>query len=121
LLAARLSSTRSVSSGLPFLDVPARACGLHLQTIRLVVAFLVATSGATLVVAPLLPRPSIRLMPISIARAHAVGMSYGALAVPRAMTARFPPRWAAGGVGWWIAAGRRRDYRADFTIGHTVA
>jgi hypothetical protein len=109
---------------LPFLTCLLALAELHLQTIRLVVAFLVGHIGATLVVAAALAAAvEFGWMPISIARAHDVGMSYGALAVLGAMTAAIPARWRRAWVGWWIAAGLASAIiGADFTdAGHTIA
>src|SRR6202011_4126443 len=86
----------------PFLTCLLALAELHLRTIRLIVAFLVGHIGATLVVgAALAASVEFGWMPISIARASDVGMSYGALAVLGAMTAAIPPRWRPAWVGWW--------------------
>jgi hypothetical protein len=109
---------------LPFLTCLLALAELHLRTIRLVVAFLVGHIGATLVVAAALAAAiEFGWLPISIARASDVGMSYGALAVLGAMTAAIPSRWRAPWVGWWIAAGLASAIiGGDFTdAGHTVA
>lgn len=95
-----------------------------MRTIRLVIAFLVGHIGATLVVAAALAcAVEFGWLPISIARASDVGMSYGALAVLGAMTAAIPSRWRPAWVGWWISAGvTSAIIGADFTdAGHTVA
>lgn len=109
---------------LPFLTCLLALAELHLRTIRLVVAFLVGHIGATLVVAGALAT-SIELgwLPLSIAHASDVGMSYGALAVLGAMTAAIPARWRPAWIGFWIAAGvSSAIIGADFTdAGHTVA
>lgn len=109
---------------LPFLTCLLALAELHLQTIRLVIAFLVGHIGATLVVAAALASAvEFGWLPISISRASDVGMSYGALAVLGAMTAAIPRRWRPAWVGWWVSAGLASAIiGADFTdAGHTVA
>jgi len=109
---------------LPFLTCLLALAELHLRTIRLIVAFLVGHIGATLVVAAALAAAvEFGWLPISIARASDVGMSYGALAVLGAMTAAMPQRWRPAWVGWWVSAGLASAILgADFTdAGHTVA
>ncbi|MGA7051650.1 MAG: rhomboid-like protein, partial [Mycobacterium sp.] len=109
---------------LPFLTCLLVLAELQLHTIRLMVAFLVGHVGATLVVAVALAAAvEFGWLPVSIARANDVGMSYGALAVLGAMTATLPRRWRPAWVGWWIAAATiAAIVGADFTdVGHTVA
>src|SRR6201996_4869379 len=109
---------------LPFLTCLLALAVLHFRTIRLVVAFLVGHIGATLVVAAALAAAvEFGWLPVSVARASDVGMSYGALAVLGAMTAVIPPRWRAAWVGWWISVGLAAAIiGGDFTdAGHTVA
>jgi len=109
---------------LPFLTCLLALAELHLRTIRLIVAFLVGHIGATLVVAAALAAAvEFGWLPVSIARASDVGMSYGALAVLGAMTAAIPQRWRPAWVGWWVAAGLASAIiGADFTdAGHTIA
>jgi len=109
---------------LPFLACLLALAELHLRTIRLVVAFFVGHIGATLVVAAALAAAiEVGWMPLSVARASDVGMSYGALAALGAMTAAMPRRWRPAWIGWWVAAGLASAViGADFTdAGHTVA
>jgi hypothetical protein len=109
---------------LPFLTCLLALAELHLRTIRLVVAFLVGHIGATLVVAAALAAAvEFGWLPISVARASDVGMSYGALAVLGAMTAAIPERWRPAWIGWWVSAGLASAIiGADFTdAGHTIA
>jgi len=109
---------------LPFLTCLLVLAELQLRSIRLMVAFLVGHIGATLVVAvALVAAIEIGWLPVSIARASDVGMSYGALAVLGALTATLPPRWRPAWVGWWIAAAMTAAVvGGDFTdAGHTVA
>src|ERR1700740_3213173 len=89
-----------LSFWLPFLTCLLALAELHLRTIRLVVAFLVGHVGATLVVAAALAAAvEFGWLPISVARASDVGMSYGALAVLEAMTAAIPERWRPAWIG----------------------
>jgi hypothetical protein len=109
---------------LPFLTCLLVLAELQLRTIRLMLAFLVGHIGATLVVAAALATAiEFGWLPVSIARASDVGMSYGALAVLGALTATLPPRWRPAWIGWWIAAAiTAAIVGADFTdAGHTVA
>jgi hypothetical protein len=109
---------------LPFLTCLLVLAELQLRTVRLMVAFLVGHVGATLVVAVALAAAvKFGWLPVSIARASDVGMSYGALAVLGALTATLPPRWRAAWAGWWIAAAITATIvGGDFTdAGHTVA
>jgi hypothetical protein len=109
---------------LPFLTCLLALAELHLRTIQLVVAFVVGHIGATLVVAAALAGAiEFGWLPISIARASDVGMSYGALAVLGAMTAAIPARWRPAWIGWWVSAGLASAILgADFTdAGHTIA
>jgi hypothetical protein len=128
-LATLLGSAFVVDAGpiyfwLPFLTCLLVLAELQLRTIRLMVAFLVGHVGATLVVAAALAAAvQFGWLPVSIARASDVGMSYGALAVLGALTATLPRRWRPAWVGWWIAAAITAAIMgADFTdAGHTVA
>src|SRR5271156_4774279 len=109
---------------LPFLTCLLVVAELQLHTVRLIVAFLVGHIGATLVVAAALAvAVEIGWLPISVARASDVGMSYGALAVLGALTTTLPRRWRPVWVGWWIAAAITAAIMGgDFTdAGHTVA
>jgi hypothetical protein len=109
---------------LPFLTCLLVLAELQLRTIRLMVAFLVGHIGATLVVAVALAGAiEFGWLPVSIARASDVGMSYGALAVLGALTGTLPARWRPAWVGWWIAAAiTAAIVGGDFTdAGHTVA
>ena len=97
---------------------------LHWRTIRLMVAFEIGHIGATLVVAVALAAAiEFGWLPVSIARASDVGMSYGALAVLAALTGTLPPRWRPAWIGWRIAAAMTAAIiGGDFTdAGHTVA
>lgn len=109
---------------MPFLACLLALAELHLRSMRLMVAFLVGHIGATLVVvAALAAAIELGWMPVSIARASDVGMSYGALAVIGALTATIPRRLRPAWIGWWISAGLISGVvGGDFTnAGHAVA
>src|SRR5271163_369612 len=126
-LATLIGSALVVDAGpiyfwLPFLTCLLVLAELQLRTIRLMLAFLVGHIGATLVVAVALAAAvEFGWLPVSIARASDVGMSYGALAVLGALTTTLPRRWRPVWVGWWIAAAITAAIMgADFTdAGHT--
>jgi hypothetical protein len=128
-LGTLLGSALVVDAGPLYFWLPLLTCllalaELHLSTIRLVVAFLVGHIGATLVVAAALAGAiEFGWLPISIAHASDVGMSYGALAVLGAMTAALPERWRPAWIGWWVSAGLASAILgADFTdAGHIIA
>jgi hypothetical protein len=91
---------------------------------RLAVVFVTGHIGATLLVAcGLTTAIELHWLPLKIARASDVGVSYGAVAVLGALTAALPRRWRPIWIGWWvpvaIAAALLGD---DFTdVGHAVA
>lgn len=89
----------------------------------LVVAFAVGHIGATLIVAAGLAA-ALRAgwLPMSVARASDVGVSYGAVCVLGALTASIPSRWRAVWIGWWLGVAVVAAVGADFTaFGHILA
>ena len=73
---------------------------------RVLVTFAIGHVGATLIVtAGLAAAIHVGWLPISVARASDVGISYGAVAVLGALTAAIPSRWRPAWVGWWLAVG----------------
>ena len=73
---------------------------------RVLVTFAIGHVGATLIVtAGLAAAIHVGWLPISVARASDVGISYGAVAVLGALTAGIPSRWRPAWVGWWLAVG----------------
>jgi hypothetical protein len=92
---------------------------------RMVVAFVIAHVGATMLVAAgLVAALAAGLTSWSIANVTDVGMSYGAVGVLGALTAAIPSGWRATWIGWWlaVAAGSILSPDADFTnAGHAVA
>jgi hypothetical protein len=89
----------------------------------LILAFAVGHIGATLLVAVgLAVAIGAGWLPISVAHASDVGISYGALAVLGALTTVIPPRWRQAWIGWWLGTGLVAASGADFTaVGHLLA
>lgn len=89
----------------------------------LILAFAVGHVGATLLVAVgLAVAIGARWLPISVAHASDVGVSYGALAVLGALTTVIPPRWRPAWIGWWLGTALVAASWADFTaVGHLLA
>ncbi|MCV7402880.1 hypothetical protein H7K24_22380 [Mycobacterium fragae] len=91
---------------------------------RVAAVFVTGHIGATLVVAAgITAAIEFGWLPLSIARASDVGMSYGAVAVLGALTAALSARWRPAWIGWWVPAGiAAAVLGADFTdVGHAVA
>jgi hypothetical protein len=91
---------------------------------RVLITFTLGHVGATLIVAAgLATAIEIGWLPISLARASDVGISYGAVAVLGALTAAIPPRWRPAWIGWWLPVGLLVVCtNSDFTnAGHVVA
>ncbi len=89
----------------------------------LLIAFAIGHIGATLLVAIWLTfAVEAGLLPISIAHATDVGVSYGAVSVVGALTASIPSRWRTAWIGWWLGSAVMVASTADFTaIGHVLA
>jgi hypothetical protein len=63
-------------------------------------------------------------VPVSIARASDVGISYGAVCVVGALTASIPSRWRQIWIGWWLGTTAMVAWAADFdftAVGHVLA
>jgi hypothetical protein len=90
---------------------------------RLILAFAVGHVGATLLVAVgLAVAIGAGWLPISVAHASDVGISYGAVAVLGALTTVIPPRWRPAWIGWWLGMALVAASGADFTaVGHLLA
>lgn len=91
---------------------------------RVLITFTLGHIGATLIVAAgLAAAVDIGWLPISVARATDVGISYGAAAVLGALTAAIPARWRPAWMGWWLSVGLLVVCAGvDFTdAGHFVA
>jgi hypothetical protein len=89
----------------------------------LVLTFAVGHVGATLLVALWLTVAVAQgWLPISIARATDVGVSYGAVCVLGALTASIPARWRPAWIGWWLGIAVGAAFASDFTgVGHVLA
>src|ERR1700731_2097014 len=91
---------------------------------RLAVVFVTGHVGATLLVAVgLTAAIEFGWLPVSIARASDVGVSYGAVAVLGALTGAVPRAWRPAWIGWWLPIGiASAALGDDFTdVGHCVA
>ena len=115
-------------SGAIYVWLPGLVCLLALGELiwrsrGLVVAFAVGHIGATLIVAVgLAAALEAGWLPMSVARASDVGVSYGAVCVLGALTASIPPRWRAVWIGWWLGVAVAAASGADFTaFGHILA
>ncbi len=111
-----------------YLWLPGLVCLLALGELiwrsrGLLITFAVGHIGATLIVAGgLIAAVKTGWLPISVARASDVGISYGAMCVVGALTASIPWRWRPAWAGWWIGIALVATVGADFTaIGHILA
>lgn len=112
-----------------YLWLPGLVCLLALGEIiwrgrGLVVTFAVGHVGATLLVAVgLVAAVETGRLPMSVARASDVGVSYGAVCVLGALTASIPSRWRPAWIGGWLGtAVTATTLGEDFTaFGHIVA
>jgi hypothetical protein len=111
-----------------FVWLPGLVCLLALGELiwrskGLVIAFAVGHIGATVVVAVgLAAALEAGWLPMSLARASDVGISYGAVCVLGALTASIPARWRSTWVGWWLGIAVTATWGADFTaFGHILA
>jgi Rhomboid-like protein len=88
-----------------------------------ILAFAVGHVGATLLVAVgLVVAIGAGWLPISVAHASDVGISYGAAAVLGGLTTVIPRRWRPAWIGWWLATALVAASTADFTaVGHLLA
>lgn len=111
-----------------FVWLPALVCLLALGELiwrswGLLITFAVGHIGATLIVAAgLAAEVEARWLPISVARATDVGVSYGAVCVLGALTASLPSRWRPAWIVGWLGTTVTAAVGADFTaIGHILA
>jgi len=114
--------------GAVYIWLPGLVCLLALGELiwrskGLVVAFAVGHIGATLIVAAgLATALEAGLLPMSVARASDVGVSYGAVCVLGALTTSIPSRWRAVWIGWWLGVAVVAAMGGDFTaFGHIFA
>ena len=128
-VATLVGSVFVTSDGFIYVWLPGLICLLALAELfwrsrRLIVAFGLGHIGATLIVGVGLAA-AIRFgwLPISVAHASDVGISYGAMAVLGALTVVIPPRWRPAWVGWWLVVALLAVFAGDdFTnAGHLVA
>jgi hypothetical protein len=128
-VATLVGSLFVTSSGFIYVWLPGLICLLALAELfwrsrRLILAFGLGHIGATLVVAAGLAA-AIRFgwLPISMANASDVGISYGAMAVLGTLTVVIPARWRPGWIGWWLGVALLAVVAGDdFTnVGHLVA
>jgi Rhomboid-like protein len=91
----------------------------------LLIAFTVGHIGATLLVAVgLIAAIKAGWVPISVAHASDVGVSYGAVCVLGALTASIPARWRPVWIGWWLGITVTAAWAAEFDftgVGHVLA
>jgi hypothetical protein len=111
-----------------YLLLPGLVCLLALGELvwrgrGLILAFAVGHVGATLLVAVgLAAAIGAGWLPISVAHASDVGISYGAAAVLGGLTFVIPPRWRPVWIGWWLGTALVTASGADFTaVGHLLA
>lgn len=128
-LGTLLGSAFVIDAGPMYWWLPGLVCLLALAELlwhagRLALTFAVGHIGATLLVAVgLTAAVKFGWLPLSIARASDVGMSYGAVAVLGALSASIPRTWRPAWIGWWVAVGvAAAAVGGDFTdAGHAVA
>src|ERR1700742_2581070 len=73
------------------------------RSVGLLIAFTVGHIGATLLVAVgLVAAVKAGWVPISVAHATDVGVSYGAVCILGALTASIPARWRPAWISWWL-------------------
>ena len=90
----------------------------------LVLTFTLGHIGATLIVAAGLASAIwLGWLPVSVAHASDVGISYGAVAIVGALVAAMPTGWRPAWIGWWLGVGLVVVVVGhDFTdIGHMIA
>jgi hypothetical protein len=89
----------------------------------LLVTFAVGHVGTTLLVALWLTVAVAEgWLPLSVALASDVGVSYGAVCVLGALTAAIPSRWRPTWIGWWLGIAVGAAFARDFTgVGHLLA
>jgi hypothetical protein len=117
------------AEGHTYLLLPGLVCLLALaellwRSTRVLQAFVLGHVGATLVVAVgLAAAIDLGWLPLSVANASDVGLSYGAVAVLGTLTAAVPTRWRPAWLtGWLTVAAVMVVSGAGFTaVGHAVA
>jgi hypothetical protein len=127
-LGTLVGSAFVTDDGYIYVLLPGLVCLLALGELvwrsgHLVLAFALGHVGATLIVAAgLAVAIEAGWLPMSIAHASDVGVSYGAAGVLGALMAVIPRRWQPAWAGWWLAVALVGGSVADFTgVGHAVA
>lgn len=128
-LATLFGSAFVTDAGPIWFWLPGLVCLLALAELtwrsgRLALVFVTGHVGATLLVAGgLTAAIELGWLPLSIARASDVGVSYGAVAVLGALTAAIPPQWRPAWICWWLPiAITSAALGEDFTdVGHSIA
>lgn len=128
-LVTLIGSAFVTAEGPMWVWLPGLVCLLALAELlwrsrRVLITFALGHVGATLVVAAgLATAIEAGWLPITVARATDVGISYGAAAVLGTLTAAIPTRWRPAWIGWWLSLGLLMVcLGTDFTnTGHFVA
>jgi hypothetical protein len=117
-------------SGDVYAWLPGLVCLLALgeliwRSTGLLIALTVGHIGATLLVAVgLVAAIKAGWLPISVAHADDVGISYSAVGVLGALTASIPSRWRPIWIAWWLGLTLAAAWAADFdftAVGHVLA
>ncbi|MDH6193974.1 hypothetical protein M2272_000595 [Mycobacterium frederiksbergense] len=124
-----LGSAFVTAEGYTYLLLPGLVCLLALAELiwcsrRLIQVFALGHVGSTLIVAAgLAAAIKIGWLPLSIAGASDVGLSYGAVAVLGTLTAAIPARWRPAWIAGWLTIGLVVAASvSDFTAaGHAIA
>ena len=128
-LVTLIGSAFVTAEGPMWVWLPGLVCLLGLAELlwrsrRVLITFALGHVGATLVVAAgLATAIQMGWLPLSVAGATDVGISYGAVAVLGTLTAAIPSRWRPAWIGWWLSVGLLMVcVGSDFTnTGHFVA
>jgi hypothetical protein len=128
-LATLLESGFVTDAGPMYFWLPCFVCLLALAELiwrsgRLAIVFITGHIGATLLVAVgLTAAIEFHWLPLSVARASDVGVSYGAVAVLGALASAIPQRLRPAWIGFWVPVGLAAAVLGeDFTdVGHAIA
>ena len=110
-LVTLIGSAFVTSEGPMWVWLPGLVCLLALAELlwrsrRVLITFALGHVVATLVVAAgLATAIQVGWLPLSVAGATDVGISYGAMAVLGTLTAAIPSRWRPAWIGWWLSVG----------------
>ncbi|MFV8052066.1 rhomboid-like protein [Mycobacterium sp. 48b] len=128
-LGTLVGSAFVTAEGYTYLLLPGLVCLLALAELlwcsrRLIQAFALGHVGATLIVAAgLAGAVKLGWLPLSVAHAKDVGLSYGTIAVLGTLTAAIPVLWRPAWVGGWVTIALVvAAWGTDFTAaGHAIA